>query len=412
MTKLLGAFATGVLLLPGCGGDGGNGGRENTVDACRDNLDNDGDGHTDCVDQDCWVFVLCAGADADGDAEADADTDAGADVDDDGAGDADDGTHGDTTGCTSTVPYCTPDGRTLVRCDPATGLVETVESCYPDRVCHMGACVVPVCPPGESECVDGDTQRRCAADGSAWETTDCAAGNRCYPDSGLCEPPCLLRVFVLVDRSGSMSEGTPPKWDQAGEALRALMAGPAAADIEFGFGSFPTDDNCAIDGVVAYPVPAATAAVIVSFFGTTTPSGNTPLGFVFEHLATDTAMNLLDPAYHNALLLVTDGIDTCYVDCVTRCGPDIGCMMTCVSEAETLVAGTLATSTRALRDQGIRTYVVGLADGVSSEQLTAIATNGGTMLDRWIPAPNLADLEAGLQAIIDELRECNPVVLE
>ena len=33
---------------------------ENTAGACRDFIDNDGDGYTDCADQDCGAFVFCA----------------------------------------------------------------------------------------------------------------------------------------------------------------------------------------------------------------------------------------------------------------------------------------------------------------------------------------------------------------
>lgn len=38
------------------------GGVENTAPACRDNIDNDGDGRSDCQDQDCWDFTFCAAA--------------------------------------------------------------------------------------------------------------------------------------------------------------------------------------------------------------------------------------------------------------------------------------------------------------------------------------------------------------
>jgi hypothetical protein len=34
--------------------------RENTRAACTDHLDNDGDGHVDCDDQDCQDFTFCA----------------------------------------------------------------------------------------------------------------------------------------------------------------------------------------------------------------------------------------------------------------------------------------------------------------------------------------------------------------
>src|SRR5687767_10016725 len=34
--------------------------QENTPEACRDGRDNDGDGHLDCADPDCGLFVFCA----------------------------------------------------------------------------------------------------------------------------------------------------------------------------------------------------------------------------------------------------------------------------------------------------------------------------------------------------------------
>jgi hypothetical protein len=33
---------------------------ENTLEACKDGIDNDADGHVDCDDQDCEIFALCA----------------------------------------------------------------------------------------------------------------------------------------------------------------------------------------------------------------------------------------------------------------------------------------------------------------------------------------------------------------
>ena len=32
---------------------------ENTIGACSDGIDNDGDGWIDCDDQDCLVFAMC-----------------------------------------------------------------------------------------------------------------------------------------------------------------------------------------------------------------------------------------------------------------------------------------------------------------------------------------------------------------
>ncbi len=36
-------------------------GPENTVDACRDGIDNDGNGLIDCADPECQIFAICVG---------------------------------------------------------------------------------------------------------------------------------------------------------------------------------------------------------------------------------------------------------------------------------------------------------------------------------------------------------------
>jgi hypothetical protein len=33
--------------------------RESAFDDCRDGVDNDGDGHVDCADQDCGIYAMC-----------------------------------------------------------------------------------------------------------------------------------------------------------------------------------------------------------------------------------------------------------------------------------------------------------------------------------------------------------------
>jgi len=36
--------------------------QENTLEGCRDGLDNDTDGHVDCDDQDCEIYAMCLSA--------------------------------------------------------------------------------------------------------------------------------------------------------------------------------------------------------------------------------------------------------------------------------------------------------------------------------------------------------------
>jgi hypothetical protein len=38
--------------------------RESALAQCGDGLDNDGDGHVDCADQDCDIYAICVGDDA------------------------------------------------------------------------------------------------------------------------------------------------------------------------------------------------------------------------------------------------------------------------------------------------------------------------------------------------------------
>jgi hypothetical protein len=122
---------------------------------------------------------------------------------------------------------------------------------------------------------------------------------------------------------------------------------------------------------------------------------------------------IYDSAYHNALLVVSDGVDTCYIDCLTRCGMfDFACLMACETEADALVTEALVNSTRTLRDsRAVRTFVIGFGEGASDSQLSAIAENGGTALGRWIQASNVDDLTAAIQTIVDEMFECNPILI-
>ncbi|MBI5488199.1 MAG: hypothetical protein HY905_12775 [Deltaproteobacteria bacterium] len=191
------AIATSALLclLAGCG-DGGSGpgdatgetSPENTSAACRDGLDNDGDGATDCGDDECRDFVFCAGTDADADGDegdsGDAEDDFGgaedvgetdpdeADGESEGVDEAGDGSAGDVTG--DEGGSCTP--------DPGCGASETCgdgldndcdgEVDEPEAGCTCEYGLVQPCfagPPGNrglGGCVDG--WQACARDGT-WD---------------------------------------------------------------------------------------------------------------------------------------------------------------------------------------------------------------------------------------------------
>jgi hypothetical protein len=316
------------------------------------------------------------------------------------------------TGCTSTTPYCSADNLSVVSCNPATGMETTVQVCSTGQACVGGACVTVACVPGTFDCLDGSNQRICRSDGSGYDTVYCGDGLSCV--DGHCEEICALRVFILVDQSGSMGGDTSPtKWEQARTAISTLMTSPAASEVEFGFGTFPSDGDCAADDIVHEPIPTATSSSVNSYFTSNGPSGNTPLTFSMQFFETDSTAGLKDSSYHNALLVVSDGSDTCYVDCTDTCGLfDIACLMACESDAEALAVAQLSMIAANLRDTyAIRTFVIGFGEGANPNELQAIAGNGGTVLGEWILASDVGALTVALQQIIDEMHECNDIII-
>lgn len=79
-----------VLCAVGCGGRSLSK-TEDTPSLCADGSDNDSDGFTDCDDQDCAVFGICAGGDSDSDTDSDSDGDTDMDSDTDTNSDSDTG---------------------------------------------------------------------------------------------------------------------------------------------------------------------------------------------------------------------------------------------------------------------------------------------------------------------------------
>jgi hypothetical protein len=321
----------------------------------------------------------------------------------------------DVDACTSDAPYCSPDRGQVLRCDPATGAVTVVEQCGGGTLCIEGTCQATVCTPGSAQCLSESQSQVCRTDGSGWDVVDCGDLRKCVEDSGACEVLCMLRVFVLIDQSGSMSDLTPSKWEQSRQAMRQVLASTAAADdVEFGLGAFPTDGNCGVSGMIVYPIPVEPVDLIDDYFSSHSPNGNTPLLEAMKLLLVDTSANLNDPAYYNFILLISDGADTCYSQhCELDCGIfNIPCIIDCENRAEQELLIALAdTTTALLEDLSIRTFVIGFGSEVAPAQLDAVAQHGGTVIGRWLDAADVTELTAALQQVIDEMLECNPVVL-
>ena len=122
-TVVLTGLALGAWVGGGCSSTSSGGvAAENTSAACQNGADDDGDGHTDCADQDCWDFVFCA-----------------AQAGDTAGGDAVPGDTAQAAGDTANA------GETSVS-DTSPGDTAAGPSCEP---CAMGAVTGRVCAPSE-----------------------------------------------------------------------------------------------------------------------------------------------------------------------------------------------------------------------------------------------------------------------
>jgi hypothetical protein len=274
----------------------------------------------------------------------------------------------------------------------------------------------PIDVPADPDIVDPVSDAE--DDGSVPEVEDPDAGDPDVSDADAADleeedETCRPRLFILLDRSASMDEGSPQRWTMVRQSLNHFLESVAAEGIEYGLGAFPTDNNCAVDGLVVHPLPEADAAGIESFFDATRPDGNTPLVGAFEFLAADDTANLDEEGYSNAVVLITDGWECCIIDCAARClsGPDpITCLEECKGDTEAEAPPRLAESAAALRDiRGVRTFVIGISEDVIDAQLSAIAANGGTADGTWVSALTGIAIEDALVDIADELKECLPI---
>jgi Mg-chelatase subunit ChlD len=227
------------------------------------------------------------------------------------------------------------------------------------------------------------------------------------------DTPCQPRLFILLDRSASMLDGSPQRWNMVRQSLVHFLESVSAEGIEYGLGAFPTDNICAVDGLVVDPLPEADLESVESFFDATTADGNTPLVGALEFLVTDSTANLDDEAALNALVVITDGWESCMIDCYETCISEpnpITCMTECTEEIDADAPIRLAAAATALRDErGVRTFVIGISEEVKDEQLSAIAGNGGTAGSEWISALTGIAIEDALVDIAGELKECLPI---
>lgn len=272
------------------------------------------------------------------------------------------------------VPAC--DG---VACGP-DGCGGECGPCAEGQGCVDGACQLE-CPDDcgevwQARCTDDGTGRRlCVPDPerpgcTRWSRRlPCAEGRDCDAASAECDGRCLIpEVVFLVDRSSSM----------VGERARIVRdalidnATHRARLARLGVRTFPAEgDACGASGIRP---PAVEQRAAFEQLPEPDRLASTPIAAAFDGVEAVFG----DPDEGEALILVTDGDETCEDE------------RAAVEQA------------RALRALGIRTFVVGISRQANGELLAAIAVAGGT--DRPGPvAYYQADTAEALRSALDDI---------
>jgi Ca-activated chloride channel homolog len=138
----------------------------------------------------------------------------------------------------------------------------------------------------------------------------------------LSEPykPQTTRVLIVLDGSGSMKEswGNSNRWETAKELLFKAIDSIQRANknVEFGIRIFGhqskhAEKNCK-DSKLEVPFGKLNAKYIREILHNTTPQGWTPIAYSLEQAAGDFPSS--GTSAHNAIILITDGLETCNGD--------------------------------------------------------------------------------------------------
>jgi len=196
---------------------------------------------------------------------------------------------------------------------------------------------------------------------------------------------CQANVMFLVDRSGSMQG---EKWYEVLNSIGEVIHGNRS--FRYGIRFFPPTDgpvdkqppgpHLPLGGLNSY-------AVLLNLFSDWYPEGNTPLTTMLQRIVEH--VDLFFDGNPGALVLLTDGEPGCWPSAAI-------CDANLISATESL-----------WYDAGVRTYPIGFAFGGDTSFLDTIAQHGATELESHIAAKDAADLTLALEAIVDQLDECD-----
>ena len=301
-------------------------------------------------------------------------------------------------------------------------------------VCSVGKCELD-CPSGTDDCNmnpnDGcetnvlDDAQNCGACGLACMGSPCVAGGCACAAETAQANLVPVDLFVMLDKSGSMTEtvqGGGTRWDAVTGALKAFFGDPANAGIGAGIQYFPlpsgvncsptcatnadcgafgpcfvfvclncaggASDSCnaadyAVADVGIAPLGGAQTTALVNSINSESPTGNTPTGPALQG-ALSYAQNwaLAHPSHNVSVVLVTDGDPT---ECDPSDIPGIA------NIAAQVVNGS----------PPVKTFVIGV--GSSLANLNAIAVAGGT--GSAFIVDGVANVAQELKAALDDIQQ-------
>jgi von Willebrand factor type A domain len=197
-------------------------------------------------------------------------------------------------------------------------------------------------------------------------------------------------VMLVIDRSGSMGDpvatgSATTKWVDLKNAVSSLVTN-YDSQMRLGAAIFSSDGNCAAANIDV-PVAATAGATVMTKLNAQGPTGNTPTAAALDTVIAKGLLN--DATRANYVVLATDGLPNCTDTDVT-------------SRVTKLYNQT----------PSVKTYVIGMGDGTSSDptQLNAWADAGHTArtgATHYYQTTSPQELKAAFDAIVGGIVSCD-----
>ncbi len=265
---------------------------------------------------------------------------------------------------------------------------------------------------------DGDADGDSDGDGDGDSDGDGDGDTDICDEQDFTIEPKPVSLMLLLDYSSSMSsypETPPSRWTQAVNAMTTLLGSWSNPYISFGLDYFPDGSgagpvnrsiaDCGVSNSVQMDCKSNNEQAIVNYLNQTQapPTGGnmTPMWCGLNNFNNSTyAPGCRQDGAEPYVVLISDGSDTCGVDCNCHnkpvCGdPNYGANMD--------ELGALA---EMLCNNGVKTFVISFGGGADYYKLNAIATNGCTVLTQFLDAADGPALLAAFDKIAEAVVPC------